>query len=184
MRLERWAVYVQDVVNLLPRWFFALLAAMGCVVMGFSWAASLSRRVSALLAWARVLLKLEAGLAYRVHTLEQMIQRAGEEEAYLPVKAALLAASSRMQNNPLETLQHAMAGQSLVDLTKADQMVLLPLFQGLGVLEETAQRGLIQAVRASLDLQIAEARDAEQRNRRLAFSLGMIGGLTVFLFLL
>lgn len=152
--------------------------------MGLSWAASLSRRVSALLAWARVLLKMEAGLAYRAHTMEQMIHRAGEEEEYQPVKEVLLAASGSMRKNPLETLQQAMAKQTLADLSKADQMVLTPLFQGLGVLEEAAQRGLLQAVRASLDVQVSEARDAEQRNRRLAFSLGIIGGFAVFLFLL
>lgn len=154
------------------------------MVMGLSWAASLSRRVSALLAWARVLLKMEAGLAYRAHTMEQMIHRAGEEEEYQPVKEVLLAASGSMRKNPLETLQQAMAKQTLADLSKADQMVLTPLFQGLGVLEEAAQRGLLQAVRASLDVQVSEARDAEQRNRRLAFSLGIIGGFAVFLFLL
>lgn len=160
------------------------MAALGCVVAGVSWAASLSRRVSALLGWARVLLKLEAGLSYRAHTLEQMIQRAAECEESGAVKAVLLAVSDSMLQNPLETLPDAVAKQSLPDLTKADQASLSPLWEGLGVGEEAAQRGLLQAVRAALDAQIAEARDAEQRNRRLAYSLGIIGGLAVFLFLL
>ena len=70
------------------------------------------------------------------------------------------------------------------DLTATDRAALSPLWTGLGAGDEAAQRALLEAVRASLDAQRTQARQAEARDHRLAVSLGVLGALAVFLFLL
>ena len=163
--------------------YFAAMAAIGCMATGIHWSLRLSKRVGALQAWARVLLRLEADLAYRTHSMEEIIRKAGEAEEHLSVKAVLLSAAGAMRENPLMPLDEAMRAQSLEPLTPEDCTALAPLFQGLGAASEISQYDLIRAVRASIDIQTNEARDAAAKNRRLAHSLGVIGGLAVFLLL-
>lgn len=168
----------------MQRIYFAAMAAFGCMAMGVHWSERLSKRVGALQAWARVLVRLEAGLTYRAQTMEEIIQKVGEAEEHPGVKAVLLSAAGAMRENPLMSLYEVMRMQSFEPLTPGDCTAMAPLFQGLGGAEEISQHDLIRAVRASIDIQLLEARDAAAKNRRLAHSLGVIGGFAVFLFLL
>ncbi len=163
---------------------FAGVAAAGCALLGVSWSLSLTRRVAALTAWSRVLAKIEAGLGYRAHTLEELLERAAEGETHRETRQALTACARRMREEPLLPLASAMAGIQLPELTCEDRAALSPLWQGLGAGEEEAQRALLRAVRAALAVQTEQAREKEQKDRRLALSLGLIGGGVVFLFLL
>lgn len=168
----------------MPRWGFAALAALGCLLLGISWAFSLSRRLAALRAWARVLAKVEAGLGYRTSSIGEMLTRAADGETDGRVRARLMDCAARMREDPMLPLAAAMEGVAAPELTRADSAALSPLWQGLGVGDEEAQRGLLRAVRKAVEVQIAEAAEAERKDRRLALSLGVIGGGAVFLFLL
>jgi len=168
----------------LPSPLFAALAGLGCVWMGMAWAFSLSRRVRALRAWARVLAKMEAGLAYRTHTLEELLQRALEGEENHEVFCRLGDVARQMSSNPMLSLGEAMGDMPMPELTPADLAALSPLWRGLGAGDSQSQHGLLQSVRAALDAQIVAAADKEGKDRRLATTLGIIGGAAVFLFLL
>ena len=168
----------------LPRAGYAALAALGCVLMGLSWAASLSRRVQALRAWGRVLSRLEAGLSYRPHTLEAFVAQAAQGEENRDVSAHIAACVTRMRETPLLSLKEAMEPVAMPELTPSDKAALALLFQGLGEGDEQAQRGLLAAVRMAVAAQMEEAAQQEGKDRRLATSLGFIGGGAVFLFLL
>ena len=161
----------------MPSWPFALLAGAGCALLGLAWAGALSRRRAALDAWARTLMRLEASLAYRPPALAGV---RGETDA--SVCGVLETAAQRMRQDALLTLSRA-APQPR-DLTATDRAALSPLWTGLGAGDEAAQRALLEAVRASLDAQRTQARQAEARDHRLAVSLGVLGALAVFLFLL
>lgn len=176
-------LYTKKMVSGLTKVYFAAIAAIGCMATGILWAAKLTKRVMALHAWARVLVRLAIGLSYR-DTVEGMIRKAGETEEHGEVRATLLAIADQMRENPLLSLREAMQSQSFGELTPSDQSALTPLFESLGNAEAFSQHELIQAVRDSVELQINEARDAVAKNRRLAYSLGVIGGLALFLFLI
>lgn len=178
------ARYITGPVSALPSWGYALLAAVGCLLLGVSWAATLTRRVTALCAWARALARMEAGLSLRAHTLEELLSRAAEGEENRDVRATLLACAGQMRDDPLSTLEEAIAKRPMPELKDTDRAVLSPLWTTLGTGDEASQRGLIRAVRSALDTQVEQARDAESRDKRLALWLGVIGGCAVFLFLL
>ncbi len=163
---------------------FAVVAGVGCVLMGVLYARTLSRRVHALTAWARVLSKIEAGLGWRAHTLEGLITRAADGEVCRDVCEPLWACAERMREDPMLTLADAITPDKLPAMTDADLAALSPLWAGLGEGNEDAQRGLLRSVRAALAAQVDAAAQDEQKNRRLYLSLGGIGGLMVFLFLL
>jgi len=152
--------------------------------MGAAWAAAMSRRARALRAWARVVCKLEAGLAYRVHTLEELLRRASNGEENRDVSGRLAVFAGRMEANPMLPLCEAAKGVPMPELSPADRTALSPLWHGLGAGNESTQRALLHSVRAALDAQIAEAAEKEKKDRRLAAALGFIGGAAVFLFLL
>lgn len=168
----------------MPRWVFALAAFAGCALLGFLWAASLTRRVSVLRAWARALARMEAGLLYRARTLEELLERAVDGEGNREVQGALAACAGRMREDPLVSFSQAMGELAMPELTQQDLAALSPLFAGLGIGDVEAQRGLLRSVREAMDAQIAQAKEAEEKDRRLALSIGVIGGGAVFLFLL
>ena len=161
----------------MPSWPFALLAGAGCALLGLAWAGALSRRRAALDAWARTLMRLEASLAYRPPALADWLLLGVRGETDASVCGVLETAAQRMRQDALLTLSRA-APQPR-DLTATDRAALSPLWTGLGAGDEAAE-----AVRASLDAQRTQARQAEARDHRLAVSLGVLGALAVFLFLL
>lgn len=166
----------------MPSWPFALLAGAGCALLGLAWAGALSSRRAALDAWARTLMRLEASLAYRPPALADWLLLGVRGETDASVCGVLETAAQRMRQDALLTLSRA-APQPR-DLTATDRAALSPLWTGLGAGDEAAQRALLEAVRASLDAQRTQARQAEARDHRLAVSLGVLGALAVFLFLL
>ena len=168
----------------LPKWIFAFSALLGCAMIGLSYAASLSRRVMTLRAWRRALLRLEVGLSYRSNALAQMLYRAAETEENIQVQSALMGAASYMQSNPLATCQQAMAMQTMEDLTAEDKTALLPCWEGLGAGTAEEQEKLLDGVQGALKVQLSEAEEKEQKNRQLAASLGIIGGLALFMMLI
>ncbi len=163
---------------------FAAIAALGCALMGMLYAQSLRRRARSLRGWARAAAKIEAGLARRAHTLEEMIEDAAKGEESPEVRGCLESCAAQMRADPLLSLSQAMEAQPMPELTGEDRATLAPLWHGLGAGEEQAQRGLLQSVQQALALQMQEAQEKEAKDRRLYLSLGTIGGLMVFLFLL
>ncbi len=162
---------------------FALLAAAGCALAGGLWAESLKRRLATLRAWQRAVTRFEAGISLGAHTMDLWLLRAADGEPCRAVREALKGAAARMRDEPLLSLSDAMAEAPPPELTAGDRAALSPLFAGLGGGDEAAQRALLRAASAALSAQIAEAEEAERKDRRLALSLGAIGGLAVFLFL-
>ncbi|MDR0929447.1 MAG: stage III sporulation protein AB [Oscillospiraceae bacterium] len=163
---------------------FALLAALGCALLGASWAMRLSGRVAALSAWARVLARLEGALANRAHTLAALLVYSVEGEEAGSVRRGIEETARRMREDALLPLDKALDAQCLKDLRPPDRSALSPLWSALGGGDEAAQRGLLQAVRGAVAVQLDEARAHAARDMRLAYQLGIIAGAAVFLFLL
>lgn len=168
----------------MPSYAYAALAAGGCMLLGVSWAASLRRRAAALKGWARAAVRLEAGLSYRVQSLQDLLDLAASGEENRDVRLSLARAAQRMRENPLTALAEAMGEEKMPELTDGDRAALSPLWTALGSGDEESQRALVRSVRSALKAQIDEAEDRERRDRRLCFSLGVIGGFAVFLFLM
>jgi hypothetical protein len=144
----------------------------------------LSGRVTALTAWARVLVRLEGALSNRAHTLAALLVYSVEGEAEGFVRRGIEQTARRMRGDALLSLSEALDPLCVQELTSGDRSALSPLWAGLGGGDEAAQKGLLAAVRAALSAQLLEARERETRNRRLALELGLVLGGALFLFLL
>ena len=166
------------------RWIFGALAALGCMLLCFSFAGALSRRTQALIAWGRALLRIETGLSYRTNSMEDLLERALEGEENRDVRRVLSGCAMRMRCDPLQTLAGAMGREPTPELTLADRAALSPLWTELGAQGLSDQRALLSSVRQAIDAQREAASEKEKKDRRLYTSLGFIGAGVVFLFLM
>ncbi|MDR1599005.1 MAG: hypothetical protein LBS11_03920 [Oscillospiraceae bacterium] len=171
----------------MARLAFAGAAAGGCAMMGMRMARRLVRREEAIAAWLRLLDGLAAQLSYVDDPLPDVLSRAVSEDT--PGDARLARAISdavgmMRRDRSLPFVDALDADSAFRDMDASDAAALLPLVRGLGAVARPQQCARLDSARASMASMAARAADKTSRQKRLYVSLGLLGGLALFLCLM
>ncbi|MDR2656396.1 MAG: stage III sporulation protein AB [Oscillospiraceae bacterium] len=163
---------------------FAGAAAGGCALMGMGMARRLVRREEAIAAWSRLLDGLAAQLSYVDDPLPDVLSRLTVSDA--PGDARLSSVIEEAVDNMCRdrTLSFSDAldtERAFADMDASDAATLLPLVRELGTTARPQQTARLDSARASLASMAARAADMTARQKRLYVSLGLLGGLALFI---
>jgi len=174
----------------------ALLAGLGCCALGFAVSGAAARRLRALQAGAQAIQAIRLGVCVRGEVLARVLQQ-GLPSGASPEGRAwadfFVTAGQTLAKEPgadfAKTWAEAWARASgthlaLRALSEEDARLLEPLREGLGRTPRDEQQVLLEGVSEQLQAQYEHLRPKLADTQKIAQTLGMLGGLALFLLLI
>jgi stage III sporulation protein AB len=177
------------------RWIMAMFAGCGCCALGFAVSGAAGRRLRMLQAGAQALRHIRTGICAQGETLAQVLcalptEASAEARAWADffrrVGEALAARPgvglAELWRPALAASADAHAGLHALD--DEDWLLFTPLWDGLGSTPRPEQQELLDHVLTEVQEQHAGLRGKLADTRRISQTLGLLGGLALFLLLI
>ncbi|MDR0396691.1 MAG: stage III sporulation protein AB [Oscillospiraceae bacterium] len=171
----------------MTRLAFAGAACAGCAMMGIRMANRLVRREEAIAAWSRLLDALAAQLSYVDDPLPDVLMRSvsADSPGDARLAAVITDAANAMRRDRSLSFAGAMdISRAFIDMDASDAASLLPLIRELGAAARPQQCARLDSARAAMTAMASRAADKTSRQKRLYISLGLLGGLALFMCLM
>ncbi|MCL2545180.1 MAG: stage III sporulation protein AB [Clostridia bacterium] len=173
----------------------AMLAGLGCCALGFAVSGAAARRLRALRAGAQAVQAIRLGVCVRAEMLAHVLQAlpAGESHEARAWAAFFAGVGKALAEEPGASLAEAWDGAwapaarahpVLRSLGEEDVRLLEPLRGGLGRTPRDEQQALLDGVCKELQAQHENLRPKLADTQKIAQTLGMLGGLALFLILI
>jgi len=173
----------------------ALLAGVGCGALGFAVSGVAARRLRALRAGAQAVQWIRLGICVSGEVLSRvLIELPASESAEGQAWAALYGgAGKKLAEEPAASLSEiwsevfectARAHPALYALQEDDLRLLEPVRQGLGRTPRDEQQTLLDEVYKELQAQHERLRPKLADTQKIAQTLGVLGGVALFLLLI
>lgn len=176
------------------RWMMALLAGLGCCALGLAVAGAASQRMQMLAACEQALRCIRTGICLRGEVLADVLRGLpaadAQERAWayffgvLGEALALRPSALLAEEWVVAWRQAAAKHPPLRTLSEEDTKLLSPLWEELGRTPRTAQEALLDHVMEAVAAHRAHLREKLEDTRRMSRTLGMLGGLALFLLLI
>jgi stage III sporulation protein AB len=147
---------------------------------------ALIMREAALAAWLHALETLAAQISYSDDGIADILSASVSEEteAERNLAAVFREASANMKCSKLATLAESLPREWSQNLTAQDKAILLPIINRIGSSERYQQLRELEGAKQALAAQTQAAASRTAREKRLYSTLGTLGGLALFLFLI
>jgi len=176
-------------------WMMALLAGLGCCALGFAVSGAAARRLRALQAGTQAVQAIRLGVCVRGEMLARVLQAlpAGESPEARAWAALFASIGKGLAEKPGASLAEAWeeawtpatrAHPVLLSLSEEDLRLLEPLREGLGRTPRDEQQTLLDGVCKELRAQHENLRPKLADTQKISQTLGMLGGLALFLLLI
>jgi len=176
-------------------WMMALLAGFGCCALGFAVSGAAARRLQALRAGVQAIQAIRVGVCVRGEVLARVLQElpAGESPEARAWTEFFARVGNALASGPGASLpetwreawiQAVRAHPALRSLSEEDLRLLHPLREGLGRTPREEQQTLLDGVCKELQAQHESLRPKLADSQKIAQTLGMLGGLALFLLLI
>jgi len=173
----------------------ALLAGLGCCALGFAVSGAAARRLRTLQAGAQAVQAIRLGICVRGEVLARVLQEmpAGETPEGRAWAAFYVGIGQVLAEEPGASLSEAWHAAwahaarihpALCSLGEEDLRLLEPLREGLGKTPREEQQALLDGVCKALHAQHEGLRPKLADAQKIAQTLGMLGGLALFLLLM
>lgn len=172
----------------------ALLAGLGCGALGLAVASAATQRLQMMAACEQALRGIRAGICLRSEVLADVLRGLPATDAQERAWSAFFGAlGEALEANPGASLAEewpAAWQQTLVrhpplrTLTEEDVKLLSPLWEELGRTPRAAQEELLAHVIEAVAAHRQRLREKLEDTRRVSHTLGMLGGLALFLLLI
>lgn len=176
-------------------WAMALLAGLGCCALGFAVSGAAARRLRTLRAGAQAIQAIRQGVCGRGEVLARVLQElpAGSSPEGRAWAEFFTGIGSALAEEPGAALyetwgaawaQASSAHPALRSLGEEDLCLLEPLREGLGRTPRGEQQLLLDRVCGELQAQHENLRPKLADTQKIAQTLGLLGGLALFLLLI
>ncbi len=160
----------------------ALMAGIGCGIMGMLASARLKKRQTLLNAWMRFIARIQTTLSTQRLPMDQVLESGLGE--YPVLDAQMQNTIALMRTTPELSAQEAFVKSGATGYEEKDLLLIHSLLVGLGTGSLEKRQG---AVKLSLDAFSAayeQAKQAYEKNGRLYVNLGWLGGFALVLLLI
>lgn len=177
------------------RWTMALLAGLGCCALGYAVSSAAARRLRTLRAGEQALRFLRTGVCIRGELLTQVLKDlpVGTTREAQAWAAFFRCIGERLEADPGASLREVWGNAwtsaermypVLLAITEEDARLLEPLREELGRTPRAEQEKLLDRVSAEMQIQYQGLQKRLADTQRVSQTLGMLGGLAMFLLLI